>query len=141
VQPTPVPQPGRPAAEPAQSGWYSAGDEGFRAAEAAREPASGGTTTAGLPRRVPRANLVPGGVEAGRSGATPAAPGIVPGTPVAPPAAGMPSSAPQNLGMSRNPDDVRGRLTNFRRGIQQGRTAGAGATAPSPRDENNQEQA
>ncbi|WP_436773032.1 nitrate- and nitrite sensing domain-containing protein [Yinghuangia sp. YIM S09857] len=141
-----APQPGRPAAEQAPSGWYSAGDEGWRAAEAAREPASGGTTTAGLPRRVPRANLVPGGV----GGAAPQAPGPVPGAraggPAAPLTPGMSGGAaqvpPQGAsGLSRNPDDVRGRLTNFRRGIQQGRTAGAGGTAPQPRDENNQEQA
>lgn len=141
-----APQPGRPAAEQAPSGWYSAGDEGWRAAEAAREPASGGTTTAGLPRRVPRANLVPGGV----GGTAPQAPGPVPGTrtggPAAPLTPGTPRGAaqvPQDgaSGLSRNPDDVRGRLTNFRRGIQQGRTAGAGGMAPQPRDENNQEQA
>ncbi|MGC0416800.1 nitrate- and nitrite sensing domain-containing protein [Embleya sp. AB8] len=132
-----------PAVDPQgrQSGWYSAGDDGWRAAEAAREPSSGGTTGAGLPRRVPRANLVPGGVgEAGgaqapgRPGAGPAAPGAgreQQGRPTAP-------GAP---GLSRSPDEVRGRLTNFRRGIQQGRTAGSGGSAPRPRDENNQEQA
>lgn len=127
------------APEPVQSGWYSAGDEGFRAAEATREPASGGTTTAGLPRRVPRANLVPGGVDGAAPAArpsTPAAPSV-PGTPAGP-APVPPQSGP---GLSRNPDDVRGRLTNFRRGIQQGRTAGAGGSAPQPRDQNNQEQA
>ncbi|MFE3196654.1 nitrate- and nitrite sensing domain-containing protein [Embleya sp. NPDC055664] len=123
-----------------QSGWYSAGDDGWRAAEAAREPSSGGTTGAGLPRRVPRANLVPGGVEQsggaqapGHTGAGSAAAGSrrEPGRP----------TAPSGPGLSRSPDEVRGRLTNFRRGIQQGRTAGAGGSAPRPRDENNQEQA
>ncbi|MDI2129325.1 sensor histidine kinase [Yinghuangia seranimata] len=140
-QAQPAPQPGRPAVEQPGSGWYSAGDEGWRAAEAAREPASSGTTGAGLPRRVPRANLVPGGVADGghaRPGDTPAAPPLITrGTP------GVQSATPpQNpSGLSRNPDEVRGRLTNFRRGIQQGRTAGAGGMAPQPRDENNQEQA
>ncbi|WP_436788457.1 nitrate- and nitrite sensing domain-containing protein [Yinghuangia sp. YIM S10712] len=140
-----APQPARPAVEQPQSGWYSAGDEGWRAAEAAREPASGGTTGAGLPRRVPRANLVPGGVGNAPQSAAPV-PGVRPSGPGAPYTPGTPgggaSSAPQSMtGLSRNPDDVRGRLTNFRRGIQQGRTAGAGGMAPPPRDENNQEQA
>lgn len=141
-----APQPGRPAAEPAPSGWYSAGDEGWRAAEAAREPASSGTTTAGLPRRVPRANLVPGGVQNNPA----AAPGPGPGAPAPAPYPQQQSTTPGGqadtaqfgaFGLSRSPDDVRGRLTNFRRGIQQGRTAGAGGRAPQPRDENNQEQA
>ncbi|MCF2528602.1 nitrate- and nitrite sensing domain-containing protein [Yinghuangia soli] len=140
----PAAQPGRPAAEQAPSGWYSAGDEGWRAAEAAREPASGGTTGAGLPRRVPRANLVPGGVGGNAPQAAGPVPGARTGGPAAPSAPGTPGGAapvppPGAPGLSRTPDDVRGRLTNFRRGIQQGRTAGG--MAPQPRDENNQEQA
>ena len=43
-----------------RSSWASPGDEGWRAAEAAVSPASGGMTVAGLPRRVPQANLIPG---------------------------------------------------------------------------------
>ena len=35
-------------------------DEGWRAAEVVHAPTSGGVTPAGLPKRVPRANLVPG---------------------------------------------------------------------------------
>src|SRR5262249_20913117 len=49
------------AAAPAES-WSSPADEGWRAAEVAQSPVSGGTTAAGLPVRVPRANLVPGTV-------------------------------------------------------------------------------
>jgi signal transduction histidine kinase len=44
----------------ASRGWSSPSDEGWRAAEVAVAPASGGTTVAGLPRRVPQANLIPG---------------------------------------------------------------------------------
>lgn len=40
--------------------WTSPSDEGWKVAEAAAAPSSGGTTLAGLPRRVPRANLIPG---------------------------------------------------------------------------------
>ncbi|MGN6678847.1 MAG: nitrate- and nitrite sensing domain-containing protein [Streptosporangiaceae bacterium] len=40
--------------------WTSPADEGWKVAEAAVAPSSSGTTVAGLPRRVPRANLIPG---------------------------------------------------------------------------------
>jgi hypothetical protein len=40
--------------------WSQAADEGWRAAEQLAHPAVGAATTAGLPRRVPQANLVPG---------------------------------------------------------------------------------
>ena len=51
--------PAPPAAEPPRS-WTSPGDDGWRAAAAITTPATGGTTAAGLPKRVPQANLVPG---------------------------------------------------------------------------------
>ncbi|MEU7019795.1 nitrate- and nitrite sensing domain-containing protein [Streptomyces sp. NPDC046203] len=76
----------------------SPNDELVRQAERVRKPAAGGVTTSGLPRRVPRANLVPGTAQEQ-----------------------APTAGPQ---VSRAPDDVRGRLTNLRRGIQQGRQAG-----------------
>jgi signal transduction histidine kinase len=48
-------------AEPApMRSWTSPADEGWKVAEAAVAPTSGGTTLAGLPRRVPKANLIPG---------------------------------------------------------------------------------
>jgi signal transduction histidine kinase len=54
----------RRGAAPLDSGaarpWRSPGDDGWRAAEAVLAPSVGGMTTAGLPRRVPKANLVPG---------------------------------------------------------------------------------
>jgi hypothetical protein len=80
--------------------WRSSPNDALRQrAEAVREPAAGGVTPSGLPRRIPRANLVPGG--AAQSQPQPGGPQV-----------------------SRSPDDVRGRLTNLRRGIQQGRQAG-----------------
>jgi signal transduction histidine kinase len=54
-------EPGHRTAE-AADGWRSAADEGWRAAEALKSPSAAGLTPAGLPRRVPQANLVPGGV-------------------------------------------------------------------------------
>lgn len=40
--------------------WSTTADTGWRAAEQAARPAVGAQTTAGLPKRVPQANLVPG---------------------------------------------------------------------------------
>ncbi|MER7729392.1 nitrate- and nitrite sensing domain-containing protein [Streptomyces erythrochromogenes] len=96
------------AAESAQSAtgsmptvsWKSSpNDELMRQAERVRQPAAGGITTSGLPRRVPRANLVAGTAQ-------------------------QQADAQAGPQVSRAPDDVRGRLTNLRRGIQQGRQAG-----------------
>ncbi|MCZ1007309.1 nitrate- and nitrite sensing domain-containing protein [Streptomyces lydicus] len=88
-------------AEAAQ--WRSSpNDETWRQAEQIRQPAAGGITTSGLPRRVPRANLVAGTAQQQTT-----------------------QSGPQ---VSRAPGDVRGRLTNLRRGIQQGRQAGTSST-------------
>ena len=42
------------------SDWTSLADDGWRAAEQAARPSVGAATTAGLPKRVPQANLVPG---------------------------------------------------------------------------------
>ncbi|MFJ3928392.1 nitrate- and nitrite sensing domain-containing protein [Streptomyces sp. NPDC090022] len=108
-QPPMMPQRGQErAAEPATQAtgatptvsWRSSpNDELMRQAERVRQPAAGGITTSGLPRRVPRANLVAGTAQQQADA----------------------QSGPQ---VSRAPDDVRGRLTNLRRGIQQGRQAG-----------------
>ncbi|MFJ4191489.1 nitrate- and nitrite sensing domain-containing protein [Kitasatospora sp. NPDC089509] len=109
-QPQPAqPQPGQP--QPPQPGvgdapWRpSANDERWRRAEQVREPSTSGVTTSGLPRRTPQANLVSGTAEA------------------------SPLNGPQ---VSRAPEEVRGRLTNLRRGIQQGRRAGAEQAANQP---------
>ncbi|WKK25670.1 nitrate- and nitrite sensing domain-containing protein [Streptomyces olivoreticuli] len=95
----PAPRADRPQPA-AQDNWRdSPNDARWRRAEQVREPAAGGITQSGLPRRVPRANLVEGTAEQQQNNPT----------------------GPQ---VSRAPDDVRGRLTNLRRGIQQGRQAG-----------------
>ncbi|MDQ0958956.1 signal transduction histidine kinase [Streptomyces sp. B4I13] len=120
--PSPAPQqeqqpqapaaPQRPAAAPAS--WRtSPNDELVRQAERVRQPAAGGVTTSGLPRRVPRANLVPGTAQQQQH-----------------------QTGPQ---VSRSPDDVRGRLTNLRRGIAQGRQAGNGSTGSFPSPTHQQE--
>ncbi|MFE7131738.1 hypothetical protein ACFVIM_12820, partial [Streptomyces sp. NPDC057638] len=109
--PMPRRVPGGPPGEPVpptgqsqpEEGWRtSPNDELVRQAERLRKPASGGVTTSGLPRRVPRANLVAGTAQEQNA-----------------------QGGPQ---VSRAPDDVRGRLTNLRRGIQQGRQQNGSTT-------------
>jgi signal transduction histidine kinase len=87
------PQPG--PAEP-ESRWSSPNDASWDRAGRLREPQAGGVTGSGLPRRVPRANLVAGAAEQTRQG------------------------GPQ---VSRAPEDVRGRLSNLHRGTRRGRSA------------------
>jgi signal transduction histidine kinase len=90
---------GQPAAAVVSTGsWSSPADEGWRAAEAASTPTSGGITLSGLPKRVPRANLVPGAV------------GLDAPAPVAPVAA-------------RSAAQARERLASFQRGVREGRAA------------------
>ncbi|GGY80551.1 HAMP domain-containing protein [Streptomyces nitrosporeus] len=104
-QAQPAPRSGAADSGPTSSWRTSPNDEIVRQAERVKKPAAGGITTSGLPRRVPRANLVPGTAQQQNH-----------------------SSGPQ---VSRAPDDVRGRLTNLRRGIQQGRQANNGPSTGS----------
>ncbi|OLZ66838.1 ATPase [Streptomyces sp. IMTB 2501] len=90
-----------PQAAPQTNGggdWRSANDERWQQAAQLRKPKAGGVTASGLPRRVPKANLVEGAAES------------------------TPQGGPQ---VSRAPEDVRGRLSNLRRGVQRGRNAGS----------------
>jgi hypothetical protein len=81
--------------------WRSAADDGWLAASAAAEPEAAGVTDAGLPKRVPMAQLVPGGVEK--------------------------STASANR---RSPEQVRGLLSAYHRGVQRGRGRGDDDRAP-----------
>ncbi|WP_217215066.1 nitrate- and nitrite sensing domain-containing protein [Streptomyces sp. AC550_RSS872] len=90
-----------PAPTPESNGdssWRSANDDRWQQAAQLRKPKAGGVTSSGLPRRVPKANLVEGAAET------------------------TPQGGPQ---ISRAPEDVRGRLSNLRRGVQRGRSAGS----------------
>ncbi|MEU8971717.1 nitrate- and nitrite sensing domain-containing protein [Streptomyces monashensis] len=99
VQPeAPAPAPGDAPAAGGDSSWRSANDERWQQASQLRKPKAGGVTASGLPRRVPKANLVEGAAES------------------------TPQGGPQ---VSRAPEDVRGRLSNLRRGVQRGRSAGS----------------
>ncbi|MGH3251026.1 MAG: nitrate- and nitrite sensing domain-containing protein [Trebonia sp.] len=96
---------------PTGPAWTSPADDGFRAAQAASSPATGEVTTAGLPKRVPSANLVPGKV--GRDQA--------PRTGVRQPAA---SPAPRTAEeVRKTADEVRNRMTGLQRGAREGRAA------------------
>jgi hypothetical protein len=77
-----------------QVSWRTHADDGWRAAAAAMQPQDGGTTDMGLPRRVPMAQLVPGGVD-----------------------------AQAGVSDRRTPDSVRGLLSAYTRGVQRGRGA------------------
>jgi signal transduction histidine kinase len=63
---------GNSSAEEAPPAWTSPADEGWRAAETVSAPSSSGTTPAGLPKRVPQANLVPGAAAAATAAPAPA---------------------------------------------------------------------
>jgi len=92
----------------AEDAWRTAADDGWQRAMAAAEPPDAGTTRSGLPKRVPQAQLVPGGVQ----------------------------SAARNQNR-RSPDEVRGLLSAYHRGVQRGRTAGsaeAASAAPAPKE-------
>ncbi|MFD5796010.1 nitrate- and nitrite sensing domain-containing protein [Streptomyces diastatochromogenes] len=97
-QEAPAPAPGNSPGQNGDSGWRSANDERWQQASQLRKPKAGGVTASGLPRRVPKANLVEGTAES------------------------TPQGGPQ---VSRAPEDVRGRLSNLRRGVQRGRNAGS----------------
>ncbi|MDP9860896.1 MULTISPECIES: sensor histidine kinase [Streptosporangium] len=91
-------EPGASAPVPAEpAAWSSPADTGWQAAQAASAPALGGMTTSGLPKRTPKANLVPGSVNP-------------PPDPVQPPPA-APVSA----------ERVRSRMSSFQEGVRKAR--------------------
>ncbi|HTF11061.1 MAG TPA: hypothetical protein VK659_23080, partial [Asanoa sp.] len=87
--------------------WRTAADEGWARAGRAATPTTDGTTRSGLPKRVPQAQLVPGGVE----------------------------TRPRE-DLKRAPEEVRGLLSAYHRGVQRGRTASAEFDNPQPSKEN-----
>jgi hypothetical protein len=96
--------PSQPAAAPSEA-----------PAPATLQAASVQTTKAGLPRRVPRANLAPGMVAA-KTAATTASP--------LPAGSAEPSSS-----ASRSPEEVRSMLSSYRSGLERGRMMAAGEDA------------
>ncbi len=103
---TPVEEPVEP--EPAL--WTSPGDEGWQAAQTLLQTtaaASDSKTTAGLPKRVPKAQLMPGSAAPRHEKPT----SDDTDTPAAPP---LPP---------RSADAVRGRMSSFQQGVRRGRHA------------------
>jgi len=89
-----------PSTPPAAANrWSSPGDEGWNAAQAVDSPSAGAPTAAGLPRRVPNANLVPGAIP----------------------------STPEPVMPTRSPAAARDRLASFQRGVSEARAVGSEA--------------
>ncbi|MFC4592188.1 sensor histidine kinase [Sphaerisporangium corydalis] len=102
--PEPAPEPAVVMEPPAEArAWSSPGDAGWQAAQAASDPSLGGITQSGLPKRVPKANLVPGSADPGPSVFSPAP--------------------------SLSPDRVRSRLASYQQGVRKGRAAARGETS------------
>ncbi len=96
--------PGRPAAG---SRWSSPADEGWHAAQTADMPTSVGSTSAGLPRRMPAANLIPGAIPNTQPPAVPA----------------------------RSAAEARDRLGGLQRGVSEGRAASDEAASQAGDDQ------
>jgi hypothetical protein len=85
--------PGAAATAAEKFAWSTAADEGWRAAEMVEAPAAGPPTPAGLPRRMPNANLIPGAIPGEQEPAVP----------------------------NRSAAAARDRLARFQRGVSKGR--------------------
>ena len=91
---------------------------GRHAAQIIAEPVRGDFTAAGLPTRVPQANLIPGSAGAGRA----------PGGGTSRPGPGHETQAPTTPRSPRSPDVARNRLSGFQRGVR--RAKGPSPSAP-----------
>jgi hypothetical protein len=96
--------------------WASPADEGWQAAQVVHAPASAGMTSAGLPKRVPKANLVPGTAAA--------------------PAVGQAAKAAASV---RSAAATRDRFSSYQRGVQRGRAAASGSGSDGGEDETSDE--
>jgi hypothetical protein len=102
-------QPAQPLQQPAQPGAFRQGEDiAVPLPDPTLQRASVQTTKAGLPRRVPRANLAPGIVAEAKR------------------AAEQPASTPPASSFSRSPDEVRSMLSSYRTGLERGRRMAAG---------------
>jgi signal transduction histidine kinase len=93
----------------ADAAWHSPADEGWERAQALLNPVNQGTTEAGLPKRVPKAQLVPGSAK--------------PRSPQQPASQPAQQPAPRARVPQRSPDAVRGRMASFQQGVRRGRHA------------------
>ena len=97
--------------ESGSGSWVSPADEGWQAAEVVHAPSSAGMTPAGLPKRVPKANLVPGTAAA--------------------PAVGQAARAAASV---RSAAATRDRFASYQRGVLRGRAAASGAGSDGGED-------
>ena len=98
-----MPPDGREVAE--TDGWAV----GKHAAQIIAEPVRGDFTAAGLPTRVPQANLIPGSAGGART------PG---GSATSRPGSGPGAQAPTTPRSPRSPDVARNRLSGFQSGVR-----------------------
>ncbi len=123
------------AASPAGGGWRAGAADGWaegkHAAQIVADPVRGDHTAAGLPVRVPRANLIPGSAGGHRagSGATSRPPDGRPAD--SRPADGRGAQAASAARAPRSPELARSRLSGFQRGTRRakGQTPHAGEGA------------
>ena len=87
--------------------------EGKHAAQVIADPVRGEGTIAGLPTRVPRANLIPGSVPGSAGGDRPADSRVT-----SRPADGHQAQTPATLRPPRSPEMARSRLSGFQRGTR-----------------------
>ncbi|WP_367137307.1 nitrate- and nitrite sensing domain-containing protein [Saccharothrix sp. HUAS TT1] len=126
---------GLPKREPAPSaipssgasapGWGAAADDSWTAASSALKAPVDDTTTAGLPKRVPKARLMPGSLTAPASSRGSAPTATQPAASGAAPA-GLATAIPPR----RSADRLRQRFATYQRGVQLGRQTGDEAGMP-----------
>ncbi|MDX8036503.1 nitrate- and nitrite sensing domain-containing protein [Lentzea sp. BCCO 10_0856] len=120
VEPEPVVEETPAAAPTSESAWQSPADEGWQAAQALLNKAPESKTSAGLPKRTPKAQLVPGSAAPKPQGTTQTAQ-----RPPLPP---------------RTADAVRGRMSSLQSGVKRGRHALIEAYAGDQSSRQNEEQ-
>ena len=120
VEPEPVVEETPAAAPNSESAWQSPADEGWQAARALLNKAPETKTTAGLPKRTPKAQLVPGSAASKSQSLSQTAQ-----RPPLPP---------------RTADAVRGRMSSLQSGVRRGRHALIEAYAGDQSSRQNEEQ-
>jgi len=120
VEPEPVVEETPAAALTSESAWQSPADEGWQAAQALLNKTPESKTAAGLPKRTPKAQLVPGSAAPKPQGTTQTAQ-----RPPLPP---------------RTADAVRGRMSSLQSGVRRGRHALIEAYAGDQSSRQNEEQ-
>ncbi len=120
VEPEPVVEETPAAAPTSESAWQSPADEGWQAAQALLNKTPESKTAAGLPKRTPKAQLVPGSA--------------------APKPQAVSQTAQRPPLPPRSADAVRGRMSSLQSGVRRGRHALIEAYAGDQSSRQNEEQ-